>query len=383
MKQLLFAIALVLLTACGGHRSPQSWAERLSTGQPVDSVAFRYARLIHIEQADGYRVVYIDNPWKPGLSLHRYVLVPYAATMLQQRATDLPSGTVVRVPLRRSVIFTSVHCALAEQLGATEQVSGVADLKYIKVPFVQEGVKSGRLTDCGDGMSPLVEKIIDTEADGILLSPFENSGGYGRLEEVDIPIIECAEYMEASPLARAEWMRFYGMLYGQEERADSLFSEVESHYRAMQQVAQTAQQKPSVVLDKMAGSVWYVPGGRSTIGQMLNDAQCSYPWADDQSSGSLQLPYETVLERAGQCQLWLLRYDAPSPLTMQSLLSEKDGYRMLEAVRNGEVYGCNVSTSMFYEETPFRPDLLLQDFITILHPDIPNQPDLRYYHKVQ
>ena len=68
---------------------------------------------------------------------------------------------------------------------------------------------------------------------------------------------------------------------------------------------------------------------------------------------------------------------------MQSLLSEKDGYRMLEAVRNGEVYGCNVSTSMFYEETPFRPDLLLQDFITILHPDIPNQPDLRYYHKVQ
>jgi iron complex transport system substrate-binding protein len=100
-----------------------------------------------------------------------------------------------------------------------------------------------------------------------------------------------------------------------------------------------------------------------------------------------------VLERAGHCQLWLLRYDSPQPLTLSALLSEKDGYRMMETVktplpsRDGAggtpaygVYACNVSTSMFYEETPFRPDLLLQDFIKILHPDIPNLPPLRYYH---
>ena len=376
-------LALVLLTACGGNRSPQSWAERLRQTPAPDSVAFRYARLIHVEQADGYRVVYIDNPWKPGLPLHTYVLVPYAATPLHRRTTDLPAGTLVRTPLQRSVIFTSVHCALAAWLHAEAQVAGVADLKYIKVPFVQEGVKSGRLADCGDGMSPLTEKIIDAQADGLLLSPFENSGGYGRLEDIDIPIIECAEYMEASPLARAEWIRFYGMLYGQEERADSLFAQVEGHYKALRQLALTAGERPTVILDKMAGPVWYVPGGRSTIGQMLADAQCRYPWADDTSSGSLQLPFEAVLEKAGQCRLWLLRYDSPRPLSLLSLLSEQDGYRMMRAVSEGGVYACNVSTSMFYEETPFRPDLLLQDFISILHPDIINLPELRYYHRVE
>ena len=379
MKKILFLLTIVLLTACGGQRPPQSWAERLQESPAPDSLVFRYARLIHVEQREGCRVVYIDNPWMQGKGLHTYVLVPYDAPL----PDDLPGGTIVRIPLRRSVVFTSVHCALIDQLQATAQVAGVADLKYIKVPFVQEGVQSGRIADCGDGMSPVVEKIIDTEADALLLSPFENAGGYGQMEDINIPIVECAEYMEMSPLARAEWMRFYGMLYGKEKEAEQLFAQVETNYTTLKQQAATVADRPSVLVDKMAGSVWYVPGGRSTIGQMLSDANADYPWTDDTHSGSLQLAIETVLERAGESDFWLLRYDSPTPLTMLQLLSEKDGYRMVRSVENERVYGCNVTTSMFYEETPFRPDLLLQDLIKILHPDIPNLPEPRYYHKIE
>lgn len=379
MKKILFLLTIVLLTACGEQRPPQSWAERLQESTAPDSLVFRYARLIHVEQREGCRVVYIDNPWMQGKGLHTYVLVPYDAPL----PDDLPGGTIVRTPLRRSVVFTSVHCALIDQLQATAQVAGVADLKYIKVPFVQEGVQSGRIADCGDGMSPVVEKIIDTEADALLLSPFENAGGYGQMEDINIPIIECAEYMEMSPLARAEWMRFYGMLYGKEKEAEQLFAQVETNYTTLKQQAATVADRPSVLVDKMAGSVWYVPGGRSTIGQMLSDANADYPWTDDTHSGSLQLAIETVLERAGESDFWLLRYDSPTPLTMLQLLSEKDGYRMVRSVENERVYGCNVTTSMFYEETPFRPDLLLQDLIKILHPDIPNLPEPRYYHKIE
>ncbi len=379
MKKILFLLTIVLLTACGEQRPPQSWAERLQESTAPDSLVFRYARLIHVEQREGCRVVYIDNPWMQGKGLHTYVLVPYDAPL----PDDLPGGTIVRTPLRRSVVFTSVHCALIDQLQATAQVAGVADLKYIKVPFVQEGVQSGRIADCGDGMSPVVEKIIDTEADALLLSPFENAGGYGQMEDINIPIVECAEYMEMSPLARAEWMRFYGMLYGKEKEAEQLFAQVETNYTTLKQQAATVADRPSVLVDKMAGSVWYVPGGRSTIGQMLSDANADYPWTDDTHSGSLQLAIETVLERAGESDFWLLRYDSPTPLTMLQLLSEKDGYRMVRSVENERVYGCNVTTSMFYEETPFRPDLLLQDLIKILHPDIPNLPEPRYYHKIE
>lgn len=344
-----------------------------------DTLVFKYARMIHVVQHEDYTEVNIDNPWKDGKTLHRYWLVSRDA----EPPSTVQGVTIVRVPLQRSVIFTSVHAALVGQLGAADGVAGVADLKYMKVPYIQEGVRSGHLVDCGDGMSPVIEKIIDAQADAILLSPFENAGGYGRLEEIDIPLIECAEYMEQSPLARAEWMRFYGLLYGCQQRADSLFAVVDSSYHALSKRAQQSAQRPSVLMDKQTGSVWYVPGGRSTIGQMLGDARCCYPFAEDAHSGSLALPFEAVLERAGEADVWLFRYDSPQRLTRRQLLAEQPGYPQLRPVREGLIYGCNVTTSMFYEESPFRPDWLLQDFIQILHPDIPNMPPLRYYHKVE
>ena len=385
MRQ-LFPILLisVSLLSCGHRQMP-------TAGEKGDTLRFKYAQLIEVVRHQGYTEVNIKNPWKEGKILHRYQLVSHSAAEMPDAANQ---ATVVRIPLQRSVIFTSVHAALMQQLGGEDQVAGVADLKYMKVPFVQEGVQQGRIMDCGDGMSPLVEKIIDTQADGILLSPFENSGGYGRLEEINIPLIECAEYMEQSPLARAEWVRFYGILYGKEHEADSLFALVDSSYQALKaQVsedagiangsAQSKRSNPLVLMDKQTGSVWYVPGGRSTIGRMLQDAQCRYPFATDEHSGSLPLSFETILEKCGDADVWLLRYDSNKPITRRQLLNEQPGYTQLRPAQTGEIYGCNVQTSMFYEESPFRPDLLLQDFIHILHPDIPNLPPLRYYQKLE
>lgn len=375
----------VLLSSCGGRQT--------ASADGGDTVPFRYAQLLQLVRYDGYTVATIRHPWRQDAVLHRYVLVPADAPVPE----GSPEGTVIRTPLRRSVVFTTVHCSLLSMLHREASVAGVADLKYIKAPYVQEGVSAGRIVDCGDGMSPVIEKIIDLHPDALLLSPFENSGGYGQLEEIDIPIVECAEYMEPSPLGRAEWVRFYGLLYGCEHEADSLFALVDSSYHALRHTVMPESRNPvvsesrnpdtapktSVLVDKVTGSVWYVPGGRSTIGQMLSDAGARYPWASDDRSGSIALPFETVLERAGDCDVWLLRYSGQQPLTRQQLLSEHRGYNQFRSFREGRVYGCNVEQSMFYEDSPFRPDLLLSDFIKILHPDIPDLPALRYYHKVE
>lgn len=376
MKKLFSILSIaVSLISCGGKFTP-------ATNDEGDTLVFKYARMIHVVQHEGYTDVTIDNPWKEGRVLHRYRLVPSAATQSQPTVKD-DGFTLVRVPLQRSVVFTSVHAALLQQLGASRQVAGVADLKYMKVPYVREGVARGTIEDCGDGMSPVIEKIIDAEADAILLSPFENSGGYGRLEDINIPLIECAEYMEQSPLARAEWIRFYGLLYDRQRQADSIFAIVDSNYGLLKKVATTSRINPTVLMDKQTGSVWYVPGGRSTIGRMLQDARCNYPYAADEHSGSLALPFESVLEKCGEADVWLFRYDSEQPMTRARLMTEQPGYQQLQPVKTGRLYGCNVMTSMFYEESPFRPDYLLQDFIQILHPDIPNLLPLRYYQKVE
>jgi len=371
-SKLLVALltAVVLLSSCGG-RNPRSQ-------EGGDTLALRYSTLLTLVRHDGYTVATIRNPWHEGRALHTYVLVPRQ----RELPAALPEGTVIRTPIRRAAVFTTVHCSLLCQLGCGERIVGVADLQYIKIPYIRQQVHRGRIADCGNGLNPVVEKIIDIHPDVIMLSPFENSGGYGKVEEIDIPLIECAEYMENSPLARAEWMRFYGMLFGAGRQADSLFAVVDSSYQALVRQARAAGPGRSVLIDRMVGSVWYVPGGQSTIGQMIHDAGGRYAWADDDHSGSLSMPFETVLERAGESDVWMYRYSSPHDQDSRELLADHQGYSQLKAWRDHEVYGCNVERTFFYEESPFRPDLLLADFIQILHPGTDSLPPLRYYKKI-
>lgn len=373
-RSILFTVVVALASCRGGNNVSLSTADG-------DTLALKHSSLLTIVEHEGYTVAEISNPWKPGKLLHRYYLVPRTSDIKPQ-TSDFSDGTIVEVPVQRAAVFTTVHCALLTELGLGSHIVGVADAKYIKVPYIQEQIKAGRIVDCGNGLNPVVEKIMDVKPDIIMLSPFENSGGYGKTEEIGIPLIECAEYMETSPLARAEWVRFYGLLFGESAKADRLFQQVDSSYTALKQQAEKAGEGCSVLVDKITGSVWYMPGGRSTIGQMLQDAGGRYPWATDNQSGSLSLPFETVLERAGESDVWMLRYSADHDLRQAELLSEFHGYSQLKAFRQHEVYGCNVELSMFYEDTPFHPDRLLCDFLQILHPDIIGLPPLRYYKKL-
>ena len=374
LLSILFSVVVALASCRGGNNTSFS----LSGG---DTVALKYSSLLTIVEHDGYTVAEISNPWKPGKMLHRYYLVPRTSD-LKLQPSDITDGTVIEIPVQRAAVFTTVHCALLTELGVGSHIVGVADSKYIKVPYIHQQIKAGRIVDCGNGLNPVVEKIMDVKPDVIMLSPFENSGGYGKTEEIGIPLVECAEYMETSPLARAEWMRFYGMLFGVADKADDLFSQVDSSYMALKQQAAKAGEGRSVIVDKVVGSVWYMPGGRSTIGQMLQDAGGQYPWATDDQSGSLSLPFETVLERGGESDVWMLRYSSDHDWDYKELLSGHHGYSQLKAVREHEVYGCNVEQSHFYEDTPFHPDRLLCDFLQILHPDIIGLPPLRYYKKI-
>ena len=359
MKKILFLTILTVLCSCKSHRQGTAVEEG-------DTLALKYATHLSVVRYHDYTVVKLADPWNSGKTLHTYVLVPAD----QEMPAHLPEGAVVRTPLKKAVVATSVHCSLIIDMGCREQIGGVCEPQYIHIPYILEQLDKGKVIDCGSGMAPTVEKIIDLQPDALFLSPFQNSGGYGKVEELKIPIIETADYMETSALGRAEWMRFYGMLFGCEQTADSLFAEVEKSYLSLKEQAKTSNGSPSLLMDKQTGSVWYVPGGQSTIGGMIADAHIGYAWHNDDHSGSLPLPFESVLEKAGDADIWLFRYNAPHDMTMRELLTDNGGYKQFKAFVNHQVYGCNTATSKFYEETPFHPHLLLRDFICIAHPDL-------------
>lgn len=363
----------LFLVACGG-RGKASLA--LSGG---DTLKLHWAKQLTIVDFPDYTVVTLRNPWDTLQTLHTYVLAPKEK---QLPDSLLPEGTIVRIPLSNSLVYSSVHCGLLADLDVLEAVGGVCDLRYINQSQILDRQAQGLVSDCGISTNPDIERIIQLNPDAILLSPYQDSNGYGRVGKLGIPLVECADYLETSALGRAEWMRFYGRLFGVAERADSLFAEVEEHYRQLCLKARLSSVSLSVFGDMKYGSVWYVPGGRSPMGQLYADACGRYVFADKSTSASLPMSFEAVFDRAHDADVWLIKYNRERDLTYADLCADYAGYAEFKAFRRRNVYGCNTARVNYHEETPFRPDYLLSDLIQILHPDLDGLGGLRYFCKL-
>lgn len=374
MKKILLSAYIVtwvlLLSACGGGSKTSSLQAE------GDTIRMKYSSLLQIVKHADYTVVTIRNPWDTLKVLHTYLLADREKPLPEH----LPEGTVVRTPLQKSVIYSSVHCSLWSELDELKGIGGVCGLEYIKLPQIQEGCRNGSIVNVGNSMNPDIERIIDLRPDAILLSPFENSGGYGRVGKLNIPIIECADYMETSALGRTEWMRLYGLLLGKEAQADSLFAGIEKEYLTLtQQVKSQNLKRPTVISEMKNSSAWYIPGGNSTMGRLYQDAGADYVFASLSNSGSVPLAFETVFDRGGNADIWLIKYNQPQDKTYSELERDYAPYARFKAFQDRKVYGCNTNHVPFYEESPFHPELLLKDLIKIFHPELLPDYDLKYF----
>lgn len=374
MKKILLSAYIVtwvlLLSACGGGSKTSSLQAE------GDTIRMKYSSLLQIVKHADYTVVTIRNPWDTLKVLHTYLLADREKPLPEH----LPEGTVVRTPLQKSVIYSSVHCSLWSELDELKGIGGVCGLEYIKLPQIQEGCRNGSIVNVGNSMNPDIERIIDLRPDAILLSPFENSGGYGRVGKLNIPIIECADYMETSALGRAEWMRLYGLLLGKEAQADSLFAGIEKEYLTLtQQVKSQNLKRPTVISEMKNSSAWYIPGGNSTMGRLYQDAGADYVFAYLSNNGSVPLAFETVFDRGGNADIWLIKYNQPQDKTYSELERDYAPYARFKAFQDRKVYGCNTDHVPFYEESPFHPELLLKDLIKIFHPELLPDYDLKYF----
>ncbi len=366
-------VVLSLLFSCKGGNARFS-----ETGG--DTIPMSYAVNLAMIDYDGFTKVDIRNPWDTARILHTYLLIPAGADIPK----DMPDGTVVRTPLKSSVIYSSVHNSLVSELGAADAITGICDVQYIHQPQLVSRLQSGDIADCGNSMSPNIERIIELRPGAILLSPFENSNGYGKLSQLGIPVIECADYMETSPLGRAEWMKFYGRLFGKTTVADSIFKDTEVKYLAVKSRADSASARPRVLMDRVYGTVWNVPGAYSTMGRFIEDAGGKNIFDEYLISGSTGIAPEQVLYKAADADVWLIRYSQNDDLSLSQLASDNAIYARLKPFINKNVYGCNTSVNYFYEEVPFHPHWLLAEFMTLIHPELmADSVESRYFKLVK
>lgn len=386
----------ITLTACQDGKTAAGMEEG------GDTLQMKYAQLLTIVSHDeqGYTEVKVHNPWKEGTELHRYILVPKGkegdATMAKlagqahgegKAAATLGVKTdTVRTPLESNLVFTAPHCQLLTELGCQNAITGVCDKDYINIPDIKSRAQADAkvahpIMDCGSSMQPDIERIIALHPEALLISPFENNGGYGKLDKLRIPIIETADYMETSPLGRAEWIKLYGLLLSS-SKADSLFSAIEKEYLQLKAEAAKLPLGLSILTERKTGNVWYVPGGKSTMGILLRDAHAKYIFADDQHSGSLSMSPEQIIAKGNQIDAWALKYFGGNALTKNDLLAEYQGYQALKAFQSGNIYETDTSCEPYFELTSFHPEILLREFIILSHPEAGDKfGKLRFYKK--
>lgn len=364
---ILFSAFLLSVAVSCGHAVPDT----VTAGNNL------YARGFSLSDCDGYKILDIRNPWDTLRLLHRYLLVPKGAAI----PDSMPQGTLLRTPLGRVAVYASQHCAVMSRLGVEGNVAGICDAYYVADTVVKKRLKQGEIVDLGSSFLPDMERLVSLSAEAIILSPYKD-GSYGKTGELGIPLVEIADYMENSPLARAEWIKVFGALFDCGALADSAFSVTCSRYDSLAAMAAVAVERPTLFCELKTGGVWYQPCGESYMAALYRDAGIDYLWSDTPGTGSLSLSFEEVLSRAVHADLWVFKYaDETRDRRLSDLAREFAPYSGFDAFKNGGVWGCNSVKSPFFEDLAVSPDRVLHDFMLMAHPELFSADDTAFYFK--
>lgn len=372
----IFKLAfLSLIIQVLGGCSIKSSEESDSTDQSDDpALITRHSNLLSIFQREGYEEAVVKNP--KGETVARYIIPEKGHKISGQFPSD---AMVLPNQLNSIVIDSEVYGGVMEELGELDRIKGVFDPDFVTLPSLKERISSEKVSGLGQTSSPNIEKILQLSPDGMMISYFEGMQTQG-LEKTSVPIIKMYDIQENTPLGRAEWIKFIGRLVGKGELADSIFNSVEKNYNLLKEKGKQIKNNPKILTENVYNGTWFVPGGKSYQAALIMDAGGRYPWNSDESTGSLSLSVEQVLEKAHDADIWLVK-SFGKELTKEELLKMDSRYNEFQPLQTGNVYLTNTSASGYFTEFPFHPELLLRDYITIFTGDT-EQP-LRYYQKIR
>lgn len=343
-----------------------------STAKMAGACQIRYAKGFSLICHDGYKIVTVFDPAHPEEKpLRRFVLVP--------RGAKVPvgvHGTVVKVPVKRLVLNSTVYSHFFSMLGLTDDIVGITQGDLVTDPVLSKRIRQGDIAEVGVGSGMAtqinIERLLSLHPDLVLSewSPVPAFAGYARIEKTGLPVALATEYMEKTPLGRAEWIKFLAAFFNKEAVARQIFNGIAGRYQRLAEKTRTVALRPTVFCDIAWRGLWYVPGGASYMAKFLNDAGADYIWRKNTTPGTMPLAVETVVDRARKADFWL---DTGACASLAQLRQTDARYQLFTAFRSGNVFNNDARLNTFggndyYQTGMARPDLVLADLISIFHP---------------
>ena len=342
----------------------------------------KYATGLSIENYDDFTLVKVQNLWPESNVAFQYVLHKNGITL----PDSLKSVPAIEIPIKSVIVTSTTHIPSLTLLNVETSLVGFPGLDYISSQKVRTLISEGKVREVGSNMSLNTEVIVDMQPSVVVVfgvSVQQNS--HKTIENAGIDLVYHADWMEQNPLGRAEWIKLFGALFDQQEKAQSIFDQIESDYLKAKSLAAKANYKPTVMSGAIYEDQWYLPHGNSWAAQFLKDANANYLWANSSGNGSLALSYESVLEKAQNADFWL----GPAQFTSyKSLFESNSNYQYFKPFNSKKIYtfsGKKGQTGgvIYYEEASARPDLVLKDLIKILHPSLQTDHELYFFEPLK
>ena len=339
----------------------------------------KYARGFNIETYPGYKKITVTRLFKGSTGEKIYYLTDNDMNEIPQ------DGIRIQVPVSKIVCSSTTHLPALVLLNEANSLAGFPSVHYISSPRIRQRIETGAVKELGSENGMNLEGIVELSPDlmmGYLMTG--DSKLYDKLEGSGVPVVINSDYLEETPLGRAEWLKFTAAFFNREEMADSIFSAIEKKYLAIKALASTVNERPTVFGGVLYGGTWFMPGGKSFAGIFLEDAGGNFLWSDTGESGSLELSFESVLEKAQDAQFWI---GASNFKSKTDMTQSDERYGLFNAFQQNRVYTYTLNVTQaggndFFETAYARPDWVLSDMVKIMHPELLREENFHFFQKI-
>lgn len=333
------------------------------------NTSIKHSQGFDIQKFKAYSKLIIKAPYPEAKEQFEYALIP-KGTKIPEAAKGLK---IIRTPIEELVVTSTTHIPMLELLQEENSLVGFPNLQYISSAKTRSLITNGSIKELGKEQNINTEILLDLHPELVVgFSMNSNNDMFANIEKAGIPVLLNGDWLEETPLGRAEWLKFFGALFNKEKEADSIFNTIESGYNEAVLIAKSATSKPTILSGVQFKDVWNLPAGESFVAQFLKDANTNYLWADSKGKGSLALSFESVYVKGQNAELWI----APGHYTGYNQLKEANNhYAQFDAFNNKNIYSFNNRKGanggvLYYELAPVQPHIVLKDIIKITHPEL-------------
>lgn len=364
-------LCLLSLASCVSNKKTSLEAFNQDVYTPEYAAGFK---ILGADNAQS-TLIQVFNPWQGA----KEVEMSYFVSRNGEQAPTGFTGPTIAAGAKRIVCMSSSYIAMLDALGQVDRIVAISGINYVSNPYILAHKDS--IKDMGPEMN--YELLLGLKPDVVLLYGIGDAqtAVTDKLKELAIPYMYVGEYLEESPLGKAEWMVALSELTDSREKGIEIFSEIPKRYQALKALTASVEQRPTVMFNTPWNDSWIMPSTKSYMAQLVNDAGADYIYKENTSNSSAPIGLETAYGLIQKADYWI---NVGMASSLDELKAVNPKFTDAKSVREKTAYNNNLRLTAtggndYWESAVVRPDVVLRDLIHIFHPEL--APDSLYYYR--